>query len=142
MNILLDTNFLLSSICFGNNVYHKILNKILINYNCFMDEFILNEFQRVIFKLKNKGDKTSFKANIKLIEEVAFNLPFKRKYLSPIKNFLYKTRDFYDDRIVTGALLNGVDFIITDDKDLLEDKHLPIRAIKPLDFVKLQLISL
>jgi predicted nucleic acid-binding protein len=55
--------------------------------------------------------------------------------VSPQKTtYEYKTRDPKDDRILTSAVDNKVDVLLTEDKDLLEYKNSPINIITPASF--------
>jgi putative PIN family toxin of toxin-antitoxin system len=46
----------------------------------------------------------------------------------------YKTRDPKDDRILTSAVDNKADVLLTEDKDLLKYKNSPIDIITPASF--------
>jgi putative PIN family toxin of toxin-antitoxin system len=49
--------------------------------------------------------------------------------------YKYKTRDPKDDRILSSAVDNKADVLLTEDKDLLEYKSSPITIITPANLV-------
>jgi putative PIN family toxin of toxin-antitoxin system len=83
---------------------------------------------------ENNFNREQYIKYILLIENLSF--PNSVQILYSANNInINKTRDVKDDRILNSAIINNVDFLITNDKDLLEFQATEIKISTPSQFI-------
>lgn len=126
MKILFDTNVLVSAFITGGSSY-EVIEHALHECDIYYTAFIINEFRRVF---KNK-----FHYPESVINEFALFIHkffLKGDTAGAISNVC---RDSDDDQLLADAVINGIDVIITGDKDLLDLRnHKGIKIIHPIDY--------
>ena len=126
MKILFDTNVLVAAFLRGGSSY-DVIEQAIHEHEIYYTTFIIAEFRRV-FK-----DKFHYPASI-INEFVIFIKKFFIKGITAdvIENIC---RDREDDQVLADGVINGVNVIITGDKDLLDLKtHKRIKIIQPNEY--------
>ena len=126
MRILFDTNVLVAAFLRGGSSY-DVIEQAIHGQEIYYTTFIIAEFRRV-FK-----DKFHYPGSI-INEFVVFIEKFfiKGNTADVIENIC---RDPEDDQVLADGVINGVNVIITGDKDLLDLKtHKGIRIIHPNEY--------
>ena len=126
MRILFDTNVLVAAFLSGGSSY-DVIEQAIHGQEIYYTTFIIAEFRRV-FK-----DKFHYPGSI-INEFVVFIEKFfiKGNTADVIENIC---RDPEDDQVLADGVINGVNVIITGDKDLLDLKtHKGIRIIHPNEY--------
>ena len=126
MRILFDTNVLVAAFLSGGSSY-DVIEQAIHGQEIYYTTFIIAEFRRV-FK-----DKFHYPGSI-INEFVVFIEKFFIKGITAdvIENIC---RDSENDQVLADGVINGVNVIITGDKDLLDLKtHKGIRIIHPNEY--------
>lgn len=126
MKILFDTNVLVAAFLRGSSSY-DVIEQAIHEHEIYYTTFIIAEFRRVF---KNK-----FHYSVPIINEfVVFIEKFFIKGITAdvIENIC---RDSDDDQVLADGVINGINVIITGDRDLLDLKiHKGIRIIRPNEY--------
>ena len=131
--LLLDTNVLISAIVFDKAELELIIRCVDDTDTMFISEHIFEEAMRVFLK-KFPEHVEFFK---KFIEISNIKIIKKKVYEESIKQF-NDIRDKYDAHVIAAAKIKKCDFIITDDKDILNYDLPKIKILKSSDFIKLE----
>lgn len=107
---MLDTNILIAAIVF-NGVCRKVVDELMQHHCIFISFYIDHEFRD---KVIEKWPKQSKKI-LKLYENMA--IPILQE--SPI--LIIHTRDKDDDQVISDAIYNHMDILLTGDKDFEEN---------------------
>jgi putative PIN family toxin of toxin-antitoxin system len=130
MKILFDTNVLISAFLNTGKCYEILYNEEGL-HEFYYTEYILDEFRRKL-KTKLKFSDDTIKMDIKVI----------KRYFLKCKSSAHITnvcRDPKDNQTLADAELNGIDIILTGDKDLLElGNYNAIKIVSPSDFWNLK----
>lgn len=130
MRILLDTNVHISSIFWRGNSREIINLCIDKNIDIFITEHIFFEIRKVLIR-DFKIDEQEVLENTNKIKEFT-------TLIIPTEKISYIKEDPDDDKILEGAVEAKVDFIATQDTNLLKLKDFrKIKIIKPDEFLKL-----
>ena len=110
MRIMLDTNILVSAFVFRSRRFYTVINYIVSYHELVLSSYIVDELKDVIRRKfpKMTGDLDEF------LTALSFTLAFSPQYM-PIG--LLSTRDAADAPIIYTAIIEGVDVLITGDKD-------------------------
>lgn len=126
MKILFDTNVLIAAFMTKGCSY-DVIEQAVHEHEIYYTPFIINEFKRVF--------KDKFHYSNTLINEF---VAFIEKYFikGSTANAIEKScRDPDDDHVLADALANGINVIITGDKDLLDLKtHKGIKILRPNEY--------
>lgn len=126
MKILFDTNVLVAAFIRGGSSY-DVIEQAIHEQEIYYTTFIIAEFRRVF---KNK-----FHYPGSIINE--FVIFIKKFFIKGITADVIENicRDPEDDQVLADGVINGVNVIITGDKDLLDLKtHKGIRIIHPNEY--------
>lgn len=126
MKILFDTNILISAFLTGGSSY-EVMEQAIHQYDIYYTTFIINEFKEIF---KNK-----FHYPESVIDE--FVLFIHKFFLkgNTANNIPNICRDPDDNQVLADAVINGIDVIITGDRDLLElNNYKGIKIIFPIDY--------
>lgn len=124
LRIMLDTNILISLIIFGGQVQNVFVELINMRHRMFVSTYIDHEFRdKVLEKWNDKKD-------IILSTYESLYIPVLESHY----NDVIKTRDVKDNPVISDAISNGMDILLTGDKDLLELKEkLPVKIMSVND---------
>lgn len=125
MNIVLDTNILISSTLWDNSVAQRLLFK-LINQDTFIYSSIeiLKEYQNVL----NRDFGYSNEEIMKIIERMLLFI----KLVTPKERIQLVKDDAEDNKVIECAIESSSSYIITYDKHLLSIKEYEgIKIIRP-----------
>ena len=139
MNIIkvtLDTNVFVSGTYWKGDSY-KILNLIFNReIDCYITPEILQEFSRVI----NYEEIIKKKTFSNALQEYSYIQSFLTKIhlISSKEKLFLITKDHDDNKILECAISGGVDYIITQDKHILDLKNIAgIIILTPAEFLKI-----
>lgn len=122
--IMLDTCVLISAVVF-DGVCRNIVDKLLQHHDIYISFYIDHEFRD---KVLEKWPKASKKI-LKLYENLA--IPILQE--SPV--LIVHTRDKNDDQVISDAIFNQMDILLTSDKDFegsLDTKGVSIMTINEI----------
>ena len=126
MKIVLDSNIIIAAFS-SRGLCASVFELCLDRYTIMISDFILSEVSRILqnrFKMPPK--------NVKTIANYLKEYCVLTSYDKLPKRIC---RDPFDDEILALAITNGVDYIITGDKDLLDLKaYQSIKIISPRQF--------
>lgn len=113
MNIILDTNIIISAVCFPFSKPRQILNLAKENGKILLSDATFDELKGTLLKIKfdkyiNKELRLSFLSEFKKISQI----------VSITDNFTL-CRDSKDDKFLDLAACGLADYLITGDSDLL-----------------------
>ena len=129
MKILFDTNVLISAFMASGSCYDVIDNSIH-GHELYCTPSIINEFRKV-FKDDFHYPEEVINQFIRFIDKFFI----KGDAASAIDNVC---RDADDNQILADALANGIEILITGDKDLLDLKRYKgVKIISPREYWKL-----
>lgn len=123
MKILFDTNVLIAAFLRGGSSY-EVIEQAIHEHEIYYTTFIINEFRRVF--------KDKFHYPESMVNE--FVVFIKRFFIKGITADGIESicRDSDDDQVLADGVINGINIIITGDKDLLVLKtHKGIKIIHP-----------
>ncbi len=132
MNIVFDTNVLISSTQWDNSVSQKLLFKLIEkNANIFSSREILNEYQKVL----KRDFEYSNEELIKIMEKVLLLL----KLVEPKEKIDVVKNDPEDNKIIECAVASNSEYIITYDRKhlLILKGYKGIKIITPEEMLKL-----
>jgi len=107
---MLDTNILISAIVFRNKKIYEVIEYIILHHELVLSSFVVDELRSVINRKfpKKTGPLDEF------LTTLSFTLVYTPKL---IPSGLFKIRDIYDAPILYTAIIEGIDVLITNDKD-------------------------
>ena len=110
MKVMLDTNVLISALVFGGKTRVLLEHLILSEYEIFVSEYVYNEFcDKLRQKWSGKADRL-----ISIFSKMNFN------FCKSSEQMLGEVRDKKDIPVLSDAIFNNVDILLTGDKDFLE----------------------
>ena len=110
MKFLLDTNVLISAFVFRGVTFKVLLRLLDLNAEIYVSEYVDKEFKdKLSEKWEDKAERV-----YKLYRQLNF------RFCKSTNRKLGDLRDPKDVPILSDAIFNGVDVIITGDKDFLE----------------------
>jgi hypothetical protein len=130
LRVVFDTNVLISAFA-AEGLCSKLLERAnKHDFMLYVSPFILEEFKRTL-KIKIALSKREIKEALFILKEVV-NIVDPNKQGIIVKNVC---RDRDDDNILAAASACRADYLITEDKDLLElNKYRKTKIFKPRDF--------
>ena len=110
MQVMVDSNILLSALLFPNGAVAKAFEKCIQNYDLIICTYVIDECKRVVRK--------KFPKYIEALDSFLQNLAFELVYTptNPKPN-LFEIRDKNDYPILYTAIKENVDLFLTGDKD-------------------------
>lgn len=112
MQIMLDTNILISIVIFNSSRLKEMIIKICDKYTLVLSSYIIEEFKEVINK--------KFPSKRKSIDEFLSKLPYILNIAPIDKDMKLYIRDKNDIPILYSAIVSNVDIFITGDKDFYD----------------------
>ena len=110
MRVMIDTNVLISALLFPGSRVHRALEDILASHALVISSFVVDELRAVVQR-KFPGKAAVIDA---LLEQMAFELVYTPENIEP---GLFEIRDPKDYPVLYTAITNGVDVLVTGDKD-------------------------
>ena len=110
MRIMLDTNILVSAFVFRSRRFYTTIDYIITNHELVLSSYVVDELRDVIKRKFPKlvGDLDEF------LTVLSFTLAFSPQN---ILSGVFEIRDISDAPILYTAIIEGVDILITGDKD-------------------------
>ena len=130
MQIMLDTNILISMIFFPNKQMDELKTLLCKEHSIVLCSYIVDELQKVT--------ERKFAEKSKDMDEFFNSLPFQMVY-TPIfieKGKFPKVRDAMDTPILATAILEDVDIFLTGDKDFTEVEIERPEILTPSEFLQ------
>ena len=113
MRIMLDTNVLLSALLFPGERMNRMMQSIFEDHRLVLSSFVVDELLYVV-KRKFPG---KFQAVDRLLSSMSFELAYTPQEMD---QGLFEIRDRKDYPVLYTAIQDGVDVLITGDKDFSE----------------------
>jgi putative PIN family toxin of toxin-antitoxin system len=128
MEIMVDSNIIVSAILFPNSIVAKVFNFILDNHALVLCDYIITEVENVFLeKFPHKTD---------VMKKFIGGIKYRQFDLGEMNISIYpKIRDINDFPILAAAVESNVDILITGDKDFDEIKIDRPKIMKPRKFV-------
>jgi putative PIN family toxin of toxin-antitoxin system len=127
MEIIVDSNIIVSAILFPNSIVAKVFNFILDNHALVLCNYILKEVEDVFLE--------KFPHKINEMKRFIGGIEYRQFDLGEMNISLYpKTRDIDDFPILVAAIKSNVDILITGDKDFDEIIISRPKIMKPRKF--------
>jgi len=115
MRVMLDTNVLISAFVFQSRKIYAAINHIVLYHELVLPSYVIDELKNVV--------KRKFPKMTEALDEFLTALSFTLVY-SPqqIPAGIFEIRDISDAPILYTAIIEGVDVLITGDKDFYDIK--------------------
>ena len=113
MRVMVDTNILISSILFRSSRINAVLADITAKHTLVISSFVIEELRAVV--------ERKFPGKMDVIDLLLHQMSFELVYTPQnIEEGLFDIRDPKDYPVLYTAMTNGVDVLITGDKDFAE----------------------
>jgi len=110
MRVMLDTNILVSAFVFQTKKIYTVIDHIVSHHELVLSSYVVDELKDVIDrkfpKMANSLDE--------FLTALSFSLVYSPKQ---IPSGLFEIRDIFDAPILHTAIIEGIDVLITGDKD-------------------------
>jgi putative PIN family toxin of toxin-antitoxin system len=124
MNIMVDTNIIVSAILFPQSIISEIMKHIIKNNRITLCQYIIDEINEVFYK--------KFPHRIKEMEIFMGKLPYDLFIFNGIYSKKYpEIRDIKDKPVLVNAIESNVNILITGDKDFDKITIKKLKIIKP-----------
>lgn len=128
MRIMLDTNVLLSSLLFPSERMNRMMRFILEGHRLVLSSFVVDE---LIYVVRRK-----FPGKLQVVESLLTAMSFELTYTpQELKTGLFEIRDAKDYPVLYSAILEGVDILITGDKDFSDVEIEHPEILTPAKFI-------
>ena len=128
MQVMVDSNIILSALLFPNGTVAKAFEKCIVNYDIVICTYVIDECKRIVRKKfpKHTGDLDIF------LQSLSYDLVYTPENPKPD---LFEIRDKKDYPILYTAIIESVDLFLTGDKDYYDVKVEKPIIISPADFI-------
>lgn len=128
MRIMLDTNVFLSSLLFPSERMNRMMRFILEGHRLVLSSFVVDE---LIYVVRRK-----FPGKLQAVESLLTAMSFELTYTpQELKTGLFEIRDAKDYPVLYSAILEGVDILITGDKDFSDVEIEHPEILTPAQFI-------
>jgi len=110
MRVMLDTNILVSAFVFRSRKIYAVIDYIVSHHELVISSYVVDELKDVV----NRKFPNMAGALDEFLMTLSFTLAFSPKL---IPTGLFEIRDISDAPILYTAIIEGVDILITGDKD-------------------------
>ena len=110
MQVMLDTNILVSAFVFRSKRIYEIIDHIVLHHELVLPSYVVDELKDVVDRKFSKMAKSLDE----FLTALSFTLAYSPK-LMPLG--LFEIRDASDTPILYTAIIDGIDVLITGDKD-------------------------
>ena len=129
MRIMLDTNVLLSALLFPGESINALMYKVTSEHQLVLSTYIVWELLDVT--------RRKFPTKEEAVDTLLSQLPYELVYTPELpEQGLFDIRDIKDYPVLYSAITEGVDILITGDKDYDDVDIEKPEIIKPADFLK------
>ena len=129
MRIMIDTNILISAILFPDSTPSKLVEEVLENYNLVLCSQIIDELHKVF----NRKFENQIPNLEKFLSQLGYGLVYTP--LNFDQSDYPNLRDKQDLPILVSAILGGIDYLVTGDKDFFEVETDKIEIISAREFL-------
>ena len=130
MRIMLDTNVLISLLLFPNEHMNRMMEYIFRNHTLVLSSFVVEELKEVT--------KRKFPSKTKTVDRLLHQMSYELVYTpAEMEKGLFSIRDEKDYPVLYTAVSEGVDFLITGDKDFLDIPLEIPKILTPKQFFEL-----
>lgn len=129
MRIMLDTNVILSALLFSSKRMKEMLTVISMRHTLVLSSFVVEELHEVIrrkFPAKEIIIDT-------LLSKMGYELVYTPQHMEP---HLFSIRDDKDYPVLYTAIVEGVDILITGDKDFADVEIEKPEILTPAGFLE------
>ena len=113
MRIMVDTNILISAILFRSSRINAVLADITAKHTLVISSFVIEELRAVVDR--------KFPGKLPVVDMLLHQMSFELVYTPQnIEEGIFDIRDPKDYPVLYTAMTNGVDVLITGDKDFAE----------------------
>lgn len=110
MRVMIDTNVLISSLLFPSEKMNLLLVDIVINHTMVLSSYVVDELQNVI--------ERKFPTKINVVEKLLARMSYEFVYTPKnMKKIIVDIRDIKDYPVIYTVIIEGIDVLITGDKD-------------------------
>jgi putative PIN family toxin of toxin-antitoxin system len=129
MRIMVDTNVLVSAMFFSSEKIDRLFKVIFSHHNLVISSYTVNELIDVA--------KRKFPNKVSVIDKVLERMPYEFVYTPiEIKTGLFEIRDVDDYPVLYTAITEGVDVLVTGDKDFFDVKVEKPEILNPSGFLE------
>jgi len=115
MRVMVDTNVLISAVLFRSSRVTAVLSDIATRHTLVLSSFVVEELRAVV--------ERKFPSKIEAIDAFLHQMAFELVYTPQnIEEDLFDIRDPKDYPVLYTAMTNGIDLLITGDKDFADVK--------------------
>ena len=126
---MLDTNILISALLFPSERMNRMIEFISINHDLVLSSYVLDELKAVINK--------KFPSKSSVIDKLLIKMSYELVYTPEnIPDSIFNIRDKKDYPVLYTAILEGIDILITGDKDFADVSILYPEICTPADFIE------
>lgn len=128
MRIMLDTNVLISALLFPSPKMNKLFETIVINHTMVISSYVMEELHLVV--------ERKFSNKRVIIENLLAKMSYELVYTpKSMDDSLVSIRDIKDYPVIYTALIEGVDILITGDKDFQNLQMETPEIMTPAEFI-------
>ena len=110
MRVMVDTNILISALLFPKSRVSRLLENIASQHTLVLASFVVDELRAVVAR--------KFPGMVPVVERLLEKMSFEWVYTpNQIESGLFEIRDMKDYPVLYTAMTNGVEVLITGDKD-------------------------
>jgi putative PIN family toxin of toxin-antitoxin system len=132
MKVMIDTNIFVSAILYNSQYLMQFINKIANEHTLVLYSYITDELYKVA--LRKKPDK---KKEMEKFLSVLPHVQIESPEHIPENERLFQIRDEDDYIILHTAITEGVDVLITNDKDFCDVNIKRPQILSPIDFMQM-----
>lgn len=129
MRVMLDTNVLLSMLLFPGRKMDAILWEISMHHALVLSSFVVDELKEVVQRKFPDKEATVDR----LLAKMSYELVYTPRH---IELGLFSIRDSKDYPVLYTAIMEGVDILLTGDKDFADIEMEQPKILTPTEFAK------
>ncbi len=127
MRVMIDTNVLISALLFPKSRVSRVLEGIASGHTLVLASFVVEELRAVV--------ERKFPAKVSTVERMLDRMSYEWACtLRQIEPGMFEIRDAKDYPVLYTAMTNGVDILVTGDKDFAEVRVDMPRIMTPSQF--------
>lgn len=129
MRIMLDTNVLISMLLFPSNRLNQMISTIWNNHQLVLSSYVVDELKAVTAR--------KFPLKISVIDQLLAQMNFELIYTPSVMEIgLFEIRDMKDYPVLYTAIIDGIDILITGDKDFSDIEIDKPEILTPNEFIE------
>jgi len=128
MRIMLDTNVLISAIVLKSKAMNELMDLVLNEHKLVLSSYVIDELKQVVSR--------KFKRKSSALDEFLTVLPYEFVYTpDAMDKDLFEIRDEMDYPVLYTAIIEGVDILVTGDKDFAQVEIEKPEILTPAEFL-------